>query len=68
MRYEEVRRQRGVDGVWLRLKVWLQSASRRRRPMVRNLSHLPDHIRCDIGLPEQPRYVDWRALRANGWR
>jgi hypothetical protein len=68
MKHNDVRRLRGVDGAWLRLKLWLHPAPRGRRSAITNLSHLSDHERRDIGLDEEVRYVDWRALRANGWR
>ena len=68
MKHDDVRRLRGVDGAWLRLKLWLHPAPLGRRPAITNLSHLSDHERRDIGLDEEVRYVDWRALRANDWR
>lgn len=68
MKYDDVRRLRGVGGVWLRLKFWLSRGPSPRRPVITNLSHLSDHQRRDIGLDGELRYVDWRALRANGWR
>jgi hypothetical protein len=68
MRYEDVRRLRGVESFWSGLKFWLHAAPRDRKPLIMDLSHLSDHQRRDIGLPEQVRYVDWRALKANGWR
>ncbi|NKX43141.1 hypothetical protein [Roseicyclus persicicus] len=45
-----------------RLRAWfarpwavgLRAAPRPRRPRVRDLSQLPDHLRRDIGLPPQP--------------
>lgn len=67
MRYEDVRRLRGVESFWFRLRLWLQPAPRRVAPLIKDLSHLSDHERRDIGLPEQVRYADWRALRENGW-
>ncbi len=67
MRYEDVRRPSGMESFWLRLKLWLHTAPRRSRP-VGNMSHLSDHERRDIGLPEQVRFMDWRALKENGWR
>jgi hypothetical protein len=68
MKHDDVRRLRGVDGAWLRLKLWLGAGRLRRRPVIMNLSHLSEHDRRDIGLEDEVRYVDWRALRANGWR
>lgn len=68
MKHDDVRRLRGVDGAWLRLKLWLHVAPMGRKPLISNLSHLSDHDRRDIGLEEEVRYVDWRAIRANGWR
>ena len=68
MKYQEVRRLRGLDGVVLRLKIWLRSALQPRKPVITDLSYLSDHIRCDIGLSEEVRYTDGKALRANGWR
>jgi hypothetical protein len=69
MRYEDVSRLGGMESFWLRLRLWLHPPLRYgRKPPTRNLSHLSDHERRDIGLPEQVRYMDWRSLRANGWR
>jgi hypothetical protein len=67
MRYEEIRRPRGMESFWLRLKVWLGPDSPKRTPLIRDLRHLSERERCDIGLPEPVRYVDWRALRDEGW-
>ena len=67
MRYEDVSRLRGTESFWLRLGLWLQPAPLRRNPPVHNLSHLSDHERRDIGLPEEVRYMDWRTLKGNGW-
>ena len=66
MRYEDARRLRGVESVWLRLRFWLQSLHLRNRTSIGELSHLSDHERRDIGLPEPVRYVDWRELKQNG--
>ena len=67
MRYEDVSRLRGTEGFWLRLRLWLHPAPHRSNPPIRSLSHLSDHERRDIGLPEQVRYMDWRTLKGNGW-
>jgi hypothetical protein len=67
MRYEHARRLRGVESAWLRLKLWFRPSFRRGGKVIRNMDHLSDHERRDIGLPEPLRYVDWRALRDNGW-
>jgi hypothetical protein len=63
MRYEETRRLRGIEGAWLRLKLWLRPAFPRNDATISDLSHLSDHERRDIGLPDQVRYMDWRALK-----
>ena len=63
MRYEEARRLRGIENAWLRLKLWLHPALLRNDSVVSDLSHLSDHERRDIGLPEPVRYMDWRTLR-----
>ena len=63
MRYEETRRLRGIENAWLRLKLWLNPALLRNDSVVSDLSHLSDHERRDIGLPEPVRYMDWRSLR-----
>lgn len=63
MRYEDARRLRGVESVWLRLRMWLQARRARSRFPVANLSHLSDHDRRDIGLPEPVRYMDWKSLK-----
>ena len=67
MRYEDARRLRGTGSFWLRLRLWLHPHPRRGSTPIHNLSHLSDHERRDIGLPEQVRYMDWRALKGNGW-
>ena len=67
MRYEDVSRLRGTESFWLRLRLWLHPAPHRGNPPIRSLSHLSDHERRDIGLPEEVRYMDWRALKGNGW-
>jgi hypothetical protein len=63
MRYEETRRLRGIESAWLRLKLWLRPALLRNESIVSDLSHLSDHERRDIGLPEPVRYMDWRTLK-----
>ncbi len=68
MRYEDARRLRGKESFWVSLKLWFRPAPRRSGAWIRNLSHLSDHERRDIGLPEQVRYADWRALKENDWR
>jgi hypothetical protein len=68
MRYEDVRRLRGVESFWSGLKFWLHAAPRTRKPVIGNLSHLSEHVRRDIGLREEVRYIDWRSLKKNGWR
>lgn len=67
MRYEDARRLRGAESFWLYLKLLFHPTSRRSGPLVHNLSHLSDYEMRDIGLPDQIRYVDWRALRESGW-
>jgi len=63
MRYDDARRLRGVEGAWLRLKLWFRPVSRRTGSVIWDLGALSDHERRDIGLPEPARYMDWRALR-----
>ena len=63
MRYEETRRLRGIGSAWLRLKLWFRPVVPRTGPAISDLSHLSDHERRDIGLPEQVRYMDWRTLK-----
>ncbi len=63
MRYEDARRLRGVESVWLRLEMWLRSFRLRPRRPTADLSHLSDHERRDIGLPDPVRYMDWRSLK-----
>jgi hypothetical protein len=63
MRYEETRRSRGIESAWLRLKLWLRPALLRSVSVVSDLSHLSDHERRDIGLPDPVRYMDWRTLK-----
>jgi uncharacterized protein YjiS (DUF1127 family) len=63
MRYEDARRLRGVESAWLNVKLWFRPIFRRKRPTISDLSHLSDHERRDIGLPEPIRYMDWRALK-----
>lgn len=63
MRYEDARRLRGVESIWLRVKLWLRSVHLRDRPPFVDLNRLSDRDRRDIGLPEPVRYMDWRALK-----
>ncbi|MBD2746910.1 hypothetical protein IC232_09405 [Microvirga sp. BT688] len=63
MRYEETRRSRGIENAWLRLKLWLQPGLLRTDTAIWDLSHLSDHERRDIGLPDPVRYMDWRTLK-----
>ena len=63
MRYEETRRLRGIESAWLRLKLRLRPDCLRTDTAISDLSHLSDHERRDIGLPEPVRYMDWRALK-----
>jgi hypothetical protein len=63
MRYEDARRLRGVESAWLQVKLWFRPVFRRRAPIISDLSHLSDHERRDIGLPEPIRYMDWRLLK-----
>ena len=63
MRYEETRRLRGIESVWLRLKLWFRPTFLRPDNVISNLSHLSDHERRDIGLPDPVRYMDWRTLK-----
>ncbi|PVE23394.1 hypothetical protein DC522_16160 [Microvirga sp. KLBC 81] len=66
MRYEDARRSRGVESVWLRVKLWLRATHLRDQPPMVDLNHLSDHERRDIGLPEPVRYMDWRTLKNEG--
>ena len=68
MRYEDVRRLRGVESFWFRFKCWLWPAARPNKPIVGDLSHLSDSLRRDIGLPDEVQYMDWRSLRGDCWR
>lgn len=63
MRYEDARRLRGVESVWLRLKFWFRTNRRGHPVPTGDLSLLSDHERRDIGLPEPVRYMDWRSLK-----
>lgn len=63
MRYEDARRLRGAESFWLRLKFWFRSPRPRHELNIGDLSRLSDHERCDIGLPEQVRYMDWHRLK-----
>ncbi|WP_150117576.1 hypothetical protein [Microvirga vignae] len=63
MRYEDARRLRGVESVWLHVKLWLRSTHLKDQPPVADLNHLSDYERRDIGLPEPVRYMDWRTLK-----
>lgn len=67
MRYDETRRPGGIESAWLRLKLWLHPSVSQGATASLDTSHLSDHLRCDIGLPEPVRYADWKSLRANGW-
>jgi len=64
MRYEDARRLRGVESVWLRLRMWLRSFHLRpHHQPTADLNHLSEHERRDIGLPDPVRYMDWRSLK-----
>ncbi|MEE1657671.1 hypothetical protein VB618_15805 [Microvirga sp. CF3062] len=54
---------RGIESAWLRLKFWLLPDPLRSDTVISDLSHLSDHERRDIGLPDPVRYMDWRALK-----
>lgn len=64
MRHEDVRRLNGIGNLWFRIRLRFRPAPQPQRRFL-NLSHLSDHEREDIGLPEPVRYADWRALRDN---
>lgn len=68
MRYEEARRPRGIESVWLRFKLWFQATPRLRGPSAGDLHTLTDRDRRDIGAPEPVRYMDWHSLKDDGWR
>ena len=67
MRYEDARRLSGVESAWTRLKFWLRPGFPQADPTVSDLSHLSDHERRDIGLPEQVRYMDGELVRSLDW-
>jgi len=67
MRYEDARRLRGVESAWMHLKLWFRPAFRHTGPVISDLSHLSDHERRDIGLPEQVRYMDGEPVRSLDW-
>jgi hypothetical protein len=67
MKYDESRRPSGIENVWLRLKLWFHPVVPRRTTASLDTSHITDHVRRDIGLPEPVRYADWKSLRENGW-
>ncbi|KAB0266174.1 hypothetical protein [Microvirga brassicacearum] len=64
MRHEDIGRARNVESVWLRIRLWLYPSLKARTPVVNDFSHLTEHQRRDIGLPEPTRYFDWNALQA----
>jgi hypothetical protein len=68
MRYEDVRRLRGVESFWFRFKCWFLPATRPNKRIIGDLSHLSDSLRRDIGLPDEVQYMDWRSLRGDCWR
>jgi hypothetical protein len=45
------------------VKLWFWPVFRRKAPIISDFSHLSDHERRDIGLPEPIRYMDWRVLK-----
>lgn len=65
MKHDVSRRPGGIESAWLRLKLWLV-VPRGNAPVL-DPRDLSDHERRDIGLPDPVRYVDWKALRDNGW-
>lgn len=64
MRHEDVRRLNGIGNLWFRIRLRFRRTPQRPRQTL-ILSHLSDHEREDIGLPEPARFLDWRALRDN---
>jgi hypothetical protein len=67
MRYENVRRPRGVESLWSYFKCRIMPASGRSKA-VGDVSHLSDSMRRDIGLPEEGRFTDLWSLKDSGWR
>ena len=67
MRHDDIRRLRDVDGIWLRIKLWLSRPYlRATAPVISDFSDLSEHQRRDIGLPDPVRYLDWKTLRTQG--
>lgn len=64
MRYQDLRRPRGIESLWLRLRFALSHPlPRRTGPMIGDLSRLSDHQLDDIGLKrrQEPSTVSfWR--------
>jgi hypothetical protein len=67
MRYEDVRRPRGVESLWSYFKCRIMPAAGRRH-VVGNITHLSGAMRRDIGLPEEVRLMDLWSLKDSGWR
>jgi hypothetical protein len=64
MRYEDVRRLRGVEGFWLRLRLMFrQAAGGRPRLPFGDISRLSEHELRDIGLTGFERASDWWRFR-----
>ena len=64
MRYQDLRRPRGIESLWLRLRFALsRPRPRRAAPAIGDLSRLSDHQLDDIGLKrrhEPPTVLSWR--------
>ena len=63
MRYEDVRRSRGADGLFSRLRLFFRALPNRRTP-ISSVTDLSDRERADIGVPLGfDRPVDWWRFR-----
>ena len=64
MRYQDLRRPRGIESLWLNLRLRM---THRRRPPLADVASLSDHQLRDIGLEPQEdpteTVVFWRLKR-----
>jgi hypothetical protein len=66
MRYDDARRLDGAGGFWLRFRLRMAGYSWFHPVILPDVPDLDDYLRRDIGLPDQVRYMDWKALQEKG--
>lgn len=63
MRHQDLRRPRGIEKLWLLLKLGLVRSIARRPDPVRDLSSLSDHLLEDVGLERHADGLGRTSLR-----